>query len=249
VKRVAEEMEFLYRDYGCRLLWLTDDNFGLDKRMDELCDELIKRGFSRDDVTCFMQARVDDVVRNPNLLTKMRRAGINYLLLGVESHSKSTLDSFHKGINPEDAATAVKLLKQNGIFSQATCIIGDRKDTEKSLFALREFINHLDPDLAIFMILTPFPGTELYEEAQRRGWIEDRNWANYDMVHAVMPTESLTREQVQRELVNCYRSYYGSLGRRFQSLFSSNKIKRRTYRYMATQGVLRQLKGLVRADS
>jgi len=248
VKRVAEEMEFLYRDYGCRLLWLTDDNFGLDKRMDELCDELIKRGFS-DEITCFMQARCDDVVRNPSLITKMSRAGINYLLLGVESHSKSTLDGFRKGIKPEDAVSAVELLKQNGIFSQATCIIGERKDTEKSLADLREFINHLDPDLAIFMILTPFPGTELYEEAQRQGWIEDRNWADYDMVHAVMPTETLTREQVQRELVNCYRSYYGSLGRRCQGLFSSNKIKRRTYRYMVTQDVLRQLKGLVRADS
>jgi anaerobic magnesium-protoporphyrin IX monomethyl ester cyclase len=245
VKRIAEEMEFLYRDYGSRLLWLTDDNFGLDKRMDELCDELIRRGFSGDDVTCFMQARVDDVVRNPSLLTKMSRAGFNWLLLGVESGSESTLDSFHKGIKPEDTASAVKLLRQNGIFSQASCIIGERKETRKSLDDLREFINYVDPDLAIFMILTPFPGTDLYEEALRQGWIEDRNWANYDMVHAIMPTESLTRDQVQRELVNCYRSFYGSWRRRFQSVFSDNKFKRRVYRYMARQSVLTQLRSLV----
>jgi anaerobic magnesium-protoporphyrin IX monomethyl ester cyclase len=224
---------------------LTDDNFGLDKRMDELCDELIRRGFSGDDVTCFMQARVDDVVRNPSLLTKMSRAGFNWLLLGVESGSESTLDSFHKGIKPEDTASAVKLLRQNGIFSQASCIIGERKETRKSLDDLREFINYVDPDLAIFMILTPFPGTDLYEEALRQGWIEDRNWANYDMVHAIMPTESLTRDQVQRELVNCYRSFYGSWRRRFQSVFSENKFKRRVYRYMARQSVLTQLRSLV----
>jgi len=244
VKRVAEEMEFLYSNFGSRLLWLTDDNFGLDKRMEGLCDELAKRGLS-DDITCFMQARCDDVVRNPSLLAKMSKAGINWLLLGVESHNKSTLDSFHKGTKPEDAVSAVKLLKQNGIFSQATCIIGERRDSAESMAGLREFVNFLDPDIAIFMILTPFPGTELYEEAKREGWIEDWNWANYDMVHSIMPTETLTREQVQRELYGCYRSFYGSWGRRFQSVFSENRIKRRVYRYMATQNVLRQLRSLV----
>ena len=43
-----------------------------------------------------------------------------------------------------------------------------------------------DPDLAIFMILTPSPGTDLYDIAKVNGWIEDTNWANYDMIHAVM---------------------------------------------------------------
>jgi anaerobic magnesium-protoporphyrin IX monomethyl ester cyclase len=244
VKRVAEEMEFLYNNYGSRLLWLTDDNFGLGQRMDELCDELIKRDFSKD-ITCFMQARCDDVAKNPQLVAKMSKAGINWLLLGVESHSKNTLDNFHKGTKPEDAETAVKLLRQNGIFSQATCIIGERTDSAESMGGLRQFVNHIDPDIAIFMILTPFPGTDLYEEAKRNGWIEDWNWANYDMVHATMPTETLTREQVQHELYKCYRGFFGSWNRRIQGVFSKNSVKRRVYRYMARQNVLRQLKGLV----
>lgn len=244
MKRVAEEIEFLYKNYGSKLLWLTDDNFGLGKHMNDLCDELIKRGFS-DDITCFMQARCDDIVKNQSLLPKMSKAGINWLLLGVESHSKSTLDSFHKGTKPEDSETAIKLLKQNSIFSQATCIIGERKDSAKSIADLREFVSSLDPDIAIFMVLTPFPGTELYEEAKRNSWIEDLNWANYDMVHVIMPTETLTREQVQQELYKCYRSFFGSWRRRLQGVFSANKVKRRTYRYMARQNVLRQLKSLV----
>jgi len=244
MKRVAEEMEFLYKNYGSKLLWLTDDNFGLGKRMDDLCDELIKRGFS-DDIICFMQARCDDIVKNQSLLPKMNRAGINWLLLGVESHSETTLDRFHKGTKPKDAEKAIKLLKQNSIFSQATCIIGERKDSAKSIADLREFVDSLDPDIAIFMILTPFPGTELYEEAKRKGWIEDWNWTNYDMVHAIMPTETLSREQVQQELYNCYRSFFGSWRRRLQGIFSTTEIKRRVYRYMALQNVMRQFKGLV----
>jgi len=244
VKRIADEIEFCYRNYESRLLWLTDDNFGLGERMNNLCDELISRGFT-DNITCFMQARCDDVVRNQSLLPKMRKAGINWLLLGVESHSKTTLEGFKKETEPEHAKTAVKLLKQNDIFSQATCIIGERKDSAESVAELREFVNNLDPDIAIFMILTPFPGTELFEEAKQSGWIEDWNWANYDMVHAIMPTETLSREQVQEELYKCYRSFFGSWRRRMQGIFSINEIKRRVYRYMARQNVIRQLKSVV----
>jgi anaerobic magnesium-protoporphyrin IX monomethyl ester cyclase len=244
VKRVADEIEFLYNNYGSRLLWLTDDNFGLGQQMDDLCDELIKRGFS-DDITCFMQARCDDVVQNQHLLPKMNMAGINWLLLGVESHSQSNLDSFRKGTKPEDAVSAVRLLKQNSLFCQATCIIGERRDTHESIEGLRRFVNELDPDLAIFMILTPFPGTDLFEEAKHNGWIENWNWADYDMVHAIMPTESLSREQLQQELYKCFRSFFGSWSRRIEGIFSKNSIKRRAYRYMAGQSVLTQLKSLV----
>ncbi len=243
-KRVADEIEFLYNNYGSRLIWLTDDNFGLGKRMENLCDELIKRGFS-DDITCFMQARCDDVVLNQHLLSKMSRAGINWLLLGVESHNQNTLQSFRKDTKPEDAATAVRLLKQNGIFCQATCIIGERRDSHESIEGLRQFVNELDPDLAIFMILTPFPGTDLFEQARQNGWIENWNWADYDMVHSIMPTESLSREQLQHELYKCYRSFFGSWSRRIGGFFSKNNVKRRAYRYMARQSVLSQLKSLV----
>ncbi|MCP8304304.1 MAG: cobalamin B12-binding domain-containing protein [archaeon] len=242
-KRIADEMEFCYRNYGIRFLWLTDDNFGISKHMEDLCNEIIQRGLS-DDIMWFFQARCDDVVRNQELLPKMRKAGNMWALLGVESQSRSTLEAFNKKIDPEESERAIKLLKKSDIFAQATLIIGERKDSAESIAGLREFVNDLDPDLAIFMILTPFPGTELYEEAELKGWIEDYNWANYDMVHAIMPTENLSREEVQEELYECYRAFYGSMKRRLKGIFSTNKLKRRTYRYLASQGLMGQLRSL-----
>lgn len=244
-KRIADEMEFCYQNYGIRFLWLTDDNFSLGKHTNELCDEIIRRGIA-DDIMWFMQVRCDDVIKHRDILPKMRKAGNMWMLMGLESQSPTTLRTFRKGIRPEDSKTAIKLLKENGIFSQATLIIGERKDTAESIADLRNFINDADPDLAIFMILTPFPGTELYETAKRNGWIEDDNWANYDMAHAVMPTETLSRKEVQEELYRCYRNHYGSLRRRFKGLFSKNKLKRRTYRYLASQGLLREFRKLFR---
>jgi anaerobic magnesium-protoporphyrin IX monomethyl ester cyclase len=242
-KRIADEFEFCYENYGSRFLWLTDDNYGLGKRASELGDELISRGFA-DDMMWFMQVRCDDVVKHADALPKMRKAGLRWVLLGVENDNPNTLDSFRKETTPEDARKAMKLLKKSDIFSQGMFIIGQRQDTAESIAGLREFVNELDPDLAIFAILTPFPGTAVFEEAKRNGWIEDWNWANYDMVHAVMPTESLSVKEVQEELYNCYRSFFGSWSRRIGGIFSSKALKRRLYRYMASQGIVNQLKTL-----
>jgi anaerobic magnesium-protoporphyrin IX monomethyl ester cyclase len=242
-KRIADEFEFCYENYGSRFLWLTDDNYGLGKRASELGDELISRGFT-DDIMWFMQVRCDDVVKNADVLPKMRKSGLRWTLLGVENDNPSTLDSFNKETTPQDAKNAVKYLKKSDIFSQAMFIIGQRQDTTESIANLREFSNDLDPDLAIFAILTPFPGTAVFEEAKRNQWIKDWNWANYDMVHAIMPTETLSINEVQEELYHCYRNFFGSWSRRIGGIFSRKALKRKLYRYMASQGIINQVKTL-----
>jgi len=242
-QRIADEMEFCHRNFGSEFIWLTDDNLGAGSRIGDIADEIIKREMP-DDVTWFVQARCDDIVRNKEVLPKLRKSGLNWVLLGVENSELSTLESFKKGITPDDAKTAVKLLKENDIFAHAMFIIGNRKDTKESISRLREFADELDPDFAMFGILTPFPGNEVYDEAKRNGWIEDTNWSHYDMVHAIMPTETLSTKEVQEELYKCYRSFYGSWSRRFGGIFSSNEMKRRIFWYMSTRGIIDQFKAL-----
>jgi anaerobic magnesium-protoporphyrin IX monomethyl ester cyclase len=242
-ERIADEMEFCYRNYGSRFIWLTDDNLGSGDRVSKVADEVLQRGMA-DDLMWFAQARCDDVVRNEKALPKLRKSGLRWVLLGVESPKQSTLENFKKNITVEDAKKAVKLLKENDIAAHTMFIIGERKDTAESIASLREFVNELDPDFAIFAILTPFPGTEVFEEARQNGWIEDLNWSHYDMVHAVMPTETLSRSDVQEELYQCYRSFYGSWRRRIRGILSRNELRRRVYWYMAGRGILGQLKAL-----
>ncbi len=243
-KRIAQEMEFMRERFGAEFVWLTDDNLAFGPRSKELFAELNQRNLG-DELYWFVQARVDDVARNSELIPEMRRAGNRWVLLGVESGDPETLANYGKGTKPSQAHEAVKVLKDNDIFAQATLIIGNRKDTHESIAGLRRYVEDLDPDIAIHMILTPFPGTPLFEEAEAKGWIEDRNWANYDMVHAVMPTETLTTQEVQEELFLCYRGFFGKLSRQIGGVLSSNQFKRRTYRYMASQQLLRQLRGLI----
>jgi len=244
-KRIADEFEYLNQEYGSKFIWLTDDNFGLGQRIRELCNELGSRGLS-DDMAWFIQARCDDIVRNRDLLPKMRRAGNIWMLVGFESPNPATLEKLRrKGVTRTQAKEAVDLLKENEILCQGTFIIGERGDSHESIEKLRDYVDWLNPDLATFMALTPFPGTEVYETAKRNGWIEDANWSNYDMIHAIMPTEHLTREEVQEELIECYRNFFGSWNRRYTGLFSKSVIMKRTYRYLARQAILASLRSLV----
>ncbi|MCW4040657.1 MAG: B12-binding domain-containing radical SAM protein, partial [Candidatus Bathyarchaeota archaeon] len=241
--RIADEIDYCFHNFGSRFVWLTDDNFGVGQRARELANEIIQKGIA-DDLMWFTQARCDDIIRHQDTLPTLRKSGLRWVLLGIENSRQLTLDSFKKKITPEDAKQAVKLLQQHDIFAQAMFIIGERNDTAESIKESRAFINELDPDFVIYAILTPFPGTELFEEAKKNRWIEDSNWAHYDMVHAIMPTETLSRKEVQEELYKCYRSFYGSWKRRIQGVFSRNVLKRRVYRFMISQGIVRQLRDL-----
>jgi anaerobic magnesium-protoporphyrin IX monomethyl ester cyclase len=241
-KRIADEMKYCYQYFGGRFLWLTDDNLGAGNRVKELADEILAREMPN--LTWFVQARCDDIIRNKDALPKLRKSGLRWVLLGVENSESSTLKDFRKDISPEDAKEAIKLLKKNDIFGHAMFIIGNRKDTHESIARMRHFIGELDPDFAIFGILTPFPGSEIYEEAKRNGWLQDVNWANYDMVHAIMPTETLTIKEVQGELYQCYRAFYGSWNRRLRGILGKNDLKRRVFLHMIRQGIMRQLRNL-----
>lgn len=242
-KRIADEMAFCYHEFGSKFLWLTDDNFGAGQRSADIAEEIIARKLP-DDLLWFVQSRCDDIIRNKAILPRLRKSGLNWVLLGVENSNPQTLQGFRKGITSSDAKTAVKLLKENGIFAHAMLIIGNRKDTQRSIQQISDFANDLDPDFVMFGILTPFPGTEIYDEAERNGWIEDRNWAHYDMIHAIMPTETLSTHEVQEELYGCYRNFYGSWTRRIDGIFGKNQLKRKVFWHMAKSGVLGKVKSL-----
>ncbi len=242
--RVADEMEYIYNEFGARFIWLTDDNFGAGGRGRQLADELLERDVG-EDLMWFIQMRCDDVIDVGDSLPRMRESGLQWVMMGVESPSPGTLERYRKGIEPSMAFEAVRLLKANDIFTHAMFIIGAREDTHESIEGLRCFVAELDPDFVIYTALTPFPGTEVYDDAKACGWVEDDNLFHYDMAHAVMGTESLTRGEVQEELYRCYRSFYGSWPRKIRGILSGNELKRRIYWHMAGQGILSQLKALI----
>jgi anaerobic magnesium-protoporphyrin IX monomethyl ester cyclase len=244
IKRIVDEMEYLNIEFGGQFLWFSDDNFEYSKRGKKLYQELRKRKF-HEDIMLFFQARTDDVVNNPDIVGKLREVGNYWVMVGVESNSRSSLDEYNKNIQISDAEKAIKILNNNDIFSHAMFVIGNRKDTAKSIQSLRQFSIDLGSDFSIYTALTPFPGTPYYKIAMKNGWIEDDNFSNYDMAHAIMPTETLKREQVQEELYWCYKERYGSIAKGIAGIFSPKKLKRNLYRHYARERVLNKLRQLI----
>ena len=244
VKRIADEIEHLNETYGGVFLWLADDHFKISARGKKLYSEL-KHRKCKEDVMLFLQARTDDVARNPDLVKKLREVGTYWIMCGVENDSEETMNEFKKGTKNQDAYATMKLLRDNDIFSHAMFVIGSRRDTHESIERLNQFSIDLEPDFAIYTALTPFPGTVYYEAAKKNGWIEDTNYSNYDMAHAIMPTETLSRREVQHELWKCYHSFYGSYIKNIAGVFSKNKLKRTLYRHMAGQHVLKKFRRLI----
>jgi anaerobic magnesium-protoporphyrin IX monomethyl ester cyclase len=244
-KLVVNEFYRLYTEFGSKFFWFTDDNFSLGKHTDEICQGLIEMGLN-DEIQWFCQLRVDNIMAHPDNLENLRKAGAIWALVGFDNPSSKILSSYRRrGLEKDNSKQAVDLLRDNEIFSQGTFIIGHQTDTRESIEVLREYADYLDPDIASFFTLTPFPGTDIYLEAREKGRIEDNNWANYDMVHAIMPTDNLTREEVQEELYKCYNHFFGSWPRRYRGILSENPVTRHTYGYLAKQSILANLKDLI----
>jgi anaerobic magnesium-protoporphyrin IX monomethyl ester cyclase len=185
------------------------------------------------------------VAKNPDLVKKLREIGTYWIMCGVETNAEATLKEFKKGTKNQDAYASMKILRDNDVFSHAMFVIGTRRDTHESIEQLRQFSLDIEPDFAIYTALTPFPGTIYHKTAKENGWIEDTNYSNYDMAHAIMPTETLTRREVQEELWQCYKFYWGSYKRNISGFFSKNKLKRKLYHHMAGQHVLTKFRRLI----
>jgi len=243
-KRIVDEMEHLHNEYGGQFIWFTDDNFDYRQRGKALWQELKPRDFT-DDIMLFFQARIDDVAENPDIVGKLRDVGNYWVMMGVEHNSPTQLKEFRKGTKNPDAYNAVKILNKNDIFSHTMFVIGSRKDTLESIESVRQFSMDIGSDFSIYTVLTPFPGTEYYETAQKKGWIEDPNYANYDMAHAIMPTETLSKVEVQEELWRCYKERYGSITENIAGVFAKNRLKRNLYRHYAKEHVITKLRRLI----
>ncbi|HDM23354.1 cobalamin-binding protein [archaeon] len=227
---IVDEMEFLHEKYGKEIFWFADDTFNVNgERIEAFCRELMERGL---DFKWYYEGRIDYLLKYRRLLPLMEKTGNIWVLLGVEGASDHELKYYRKELSIEQIKKAFKLLKRHNIISQAMFVIGHRKETRESIMAKVKLSKKIGADFTIFTMLTPFPGSDIYEEAKRNGWIEVYDYSKYDMLHAVMPTETLSRNELQKLFNEAYRKVYGGIMQRLTGIFSRNPWKRKLYRYM-----------------
>lgn len=143
------------------------------------------------------------------LLDLAARSGCRGLLMGLESISKRNLRTSSKGFNdPEKYPQVVERLHQRQIALQGCFVFGLDEDTPDVFLKTSQFAVAARIDLPRFAVVTPFPGTELYQRLDREGRILTRDWERYDGQHVVFQPLQLSVEQLQRGTETAWKYAY-----------------------------------------
>jgi anaerobic magnesium-protoporphyrin IX monomethyl ester cyclase len=168
--RLADEVEWLYRTHGVRFITLADENpTTLRPVWERLLGELAAR---RLPVHFFATIRATDIVRDADLLPLYRRAGILYVLMGIESTRADVLRQVRKGSTPRHDLEACRLLKRNGIFSILGHIVGLGDESWPAFRAARRDLAEYDGDYLNAMYVTPHDWTPFGRAALGRRVVE-----------------------------------------------------------------------------
>ena len=172
------------------LVAFVDDTFNLfPKRVIEICHGIIEKKL---DLWWWCLSRIDLLLRNEEMVKEMVRAGAKSVFIGVESSNPKTLEQLKKGIDVEDTVQAVEMLKRNGLEIHAAYILGGLDETVERIHETIRFAKRLDTNVAQFSILTPYPGTAIYEQVKNRIFKWRSPWSFFDMQHLVFKHDHLS---------------------------------------------------------
>lgn len=181
---------------------LTDDNALHDVKRAERIYELIKeRGIQK---TYKLFARANTVVKRPDIIEKWKEIGMKLILIGFESFRDSELKKINKATTVRTNNEAIRILHKNDVEIASYFIVDSNYDKE-DFDALAEYVERMHLTQPFFTVLTPFPGTELYQEKSDE--LITQNYELFDLAHSVLPTK-LPIKEFYECLANLYRRAY-----------------------------------------
>ncbi len=207
--RVCDELQACL-DLGIREIYFVDDTFNItNKRVHELCDEILRRGI---EISCTVRFRVKG--GDVPLLQKIKASGCKRIQFGVEQGTEEGLLRLKKDVTSIEIENAFRLCREVGIHTVAYFMIGTpvertRSDVEDTI----RYSIKLDPDFVMFNLMTPFPGTTLFDEGLRDGVLDLEPWTDFmrnpdESFKAQVWDEHFTREELREMLEGAYRKFY-----------------------------------------
>ncbi len=220
-KNIVDELEHIENVYHADSFTFYDDTLTLDKgRIFRICDEIRARHIK---IPWDCQTRVDQV--NKEILTKMKESNCQQVFFGVESGCQTILDAVKKRTTVEQNEKAIRMAKEAGLFVSISIILGYPGETPEMLEETLDFIRGAEPDDVYLCIATPYPGTELRQVVEEKGWKMSPDWSKYDTVTPVFENPNLSDVDVQKLRSKFYDGFY-SPGYVLNHLFSRNRYGR-----------------------
>ncbi len=222
---------------------LVDDNVFSDRAYAKaLLEALAPMGLAWE---CFAPLRIAD---DGEMLDLLRRSGCTRLSIGIESISPESLADVHKkGVNRVDRyRRQIARLHAHGLPIVGLFILGFDGDDEGIFRRTRDFVQETAIAFPVFSILTPGPGTRLYERLEQEGRMRHRRWAEFDGTHVCFEPKQMSAATLADGYRWLYRELFTppAIGHRVEALWSEGVIRgerRRVTRWMVRAILRREL--------
>ncbi len=200
---VVGMIRHLVENFGIREFSFEDDTFiTFKKRLVAICQGIIDL---RVEVSWTCLGRVNGV--DSETLQLMRRAGCWQISFGIESGCQEILTAIHKNVTLEQIEKALTLCSDAGILSKGFFIVGHPGETHETLSRTFGFAMKLPLDDISVTMLTPFPGTEIFDRAAEFGEF-DSDWSRMNLLNTVFIPHGLTREDLEQHQRKMLKQFY-----------------------------------------
>ena len=187
-----------------KTFFFCDDNFTANPvRTKYLLHLMIKNRI--DDWSCQVRC---DVAKDKTLLNLMAQAGCKVVCVGFESVNPMSLEAYQKKQTVADIVTAIQSFHKKKIRIHGMFVLGGEDDTKRTVWETVKFAIKQRIDTIQIMILTPFPGTKVYEELKKQKRIFSRDWSLYDGQHIVFNPKLLSARELQLNVIRAYAQFY-----------------------------------------
>lgn len=176
----------------------------------------------------YANGTVNVLAENDEFLKLAKEAHIFYWYIGFESISQKSLNGANKkNNNVEKYESAIKKIKSYGMSITGSFIFGFDDDTSDIFDNTLETIKDWDIDIAEFHILTPFPGTALYERLKKEGRILTEDWSKYNTANVVFEPKNMSAEELFEGTKKVAKNFYSLskiMKRSIKSFKNTNNI-------------------------
>ena len=181
--RFAKELARLHREHGVKVINFADENPTVSKKAwRAFLEALIAENV---DLILVGSTRADDIVRDADILHLYKKAGWQRFLLGLENTDEKTLELIRKGATTATDREAIRLLRQHGILSMATWVVGFEEETDRDHWRGLKQLLAYDPDQVQLLYVTPHRWTPFFRIARDRKVIQ-KDARLWDYKHQVL---------------------------------------------------------------
>lgn len=198
------ELEMLRDKYGVEVAMLSDEIPTFDReRWVKILNLMIERKVG---VKLLMETRVDDILRDEDIMDLYREGGVEHIYVGVEAGDQATLDLFNKNTKVEQSKRAIDIINAADIVSETSFVLGMPDDTPESIAATIELAKHYNPDMGFFLAIAPWPYAELYPQLEP--YVATKDYRKYNLVEPVIKPKNMTLEELERELGKASQKFF-----------------------------------------